>query len=258
MNKHETERCQQIADDNLILLSEVGSTLHGCSVAEQDDLDLMGLCIEPAKCVIGLEPFDQYQFRTQPEGMRSGPGDIDKVIYSLRKWTRLAAAGNPTVLLLCFVPESKVQFRHDPLGKQISSVSELLISRECGRKFLGYLTAQRECMLGLRSKRTNRPELIDQYGFDTKFAYHALRLGFQGCEILEDGKVTLPMRPAVAELMREVRTGRYPKDHVIGWIDSLQERLEHLTSTIDLPEKADMTKVNRWLIEMYQEWWGCH
>ena len=41
----------------------------------------------------------------QPEGARSGAGDLDLVIYSLRKWARLAAQGNPTVLLLLFVPD---------------------------------------------------------------------------------------------------------------------------------------------------------
>ena len=36
--------------------------------------------------------------RTQPEGVRSGPGDLDLIVYSLRKWMRLALTGNPTVL----------------------------------------------------------------------------------------------------------------------------------------------------------------
>jgi RNA repair pathway DNA polymerase beta family len=30
---------------------------------------------------------------------RSGAGDLDVIIYSARKWARLALAGNPTVLL---------------------------------------------------------------------------------------------------------------------------------------------------------------
>ena len=34
-----------------------------------------------------------------------GLGDLDVVIYSARKWARLALSGNPSVLLLLFVPD---------------------------------------------------------------------------------------------------------------------------------------------------------
>jgi RNA repair pathway DNA polymerase beta family len=33
-----------------------------------------------------------------------GAGDLDVIIYSARKWGRLALAGNPTVLLVLFAP----------------------------------------------------------------------------------------------------------------------------------------------------------
>ena len=64
----------------------------------------MGICIEPPEYVAGLRRFEQWVYRTQPEGARSGPGDIDRTVYSLRKWCRLALAGNPTVMLLLHVP----------------------------------------------------------------------------------------------------------------------------------------------------------
>jgi hypothetical protein len=73
----------------------------------------MAIFLEPPEFLIGLRaavsgsspgPFEHYVERTQPEGSRSGPGDLDLVAYSLRKWLRLALAGNPTVLLLLFSP----------------------------------------------------------------------------------------------------------------------------------------------------------
>jgi predicted nucleotidyltransferase len=39
---------------------------------------------------------------------RSEAGELDVVIYSTRKWARLPLGGNPTVLLLLFVPEDEV------------------------------------------------------------------------------------------------------------------------------------------------------
>lgn len=41
--------------------------------------------------------------------------------------------------------------------------------------------------------QTNRPELVAEHGYDTKFAMHALRLGAQGVELLTTGRITLPV-----------------------------------------------------------------
>jgi hypothetical protein len=53
--------------------------------------------------------FEQYERHTawdRPGGVanRSGAGDLDVIVYSARKWARLALDGNPTVLLVLFVP----------------------------------------------------------------------------------------------------------------------------------------------------------
>src|SRR5947207_13794174 len=56
----------------------------------------MGVFIEPPQCVVGLRgPADHYVYRTQPEGARSGPGDTDLVMYSLRRYLRLAPKPGP-------------------------------------------------------------------------------------------------------------------------------------------------------------------
>src|SRR2546430_5810567 len=105
---HGGEENRRIAETGTILRVLVGSGVHGTAVEGQDDRDEMGICIEGPEYVIGLRSFEQYQFRTQPEGVRSGPGDLDLTIYSLRKWLRLALQGNPTVLLPLFVPDEHI------------------------------------------------------------------------------------------------------------------------------------------------------
>ena len=56
---------------------------------------------------------------------RSGAGDLDVVIYSARKWCRLALAGNPTVLLVLFVPDEEIVFRNEAsqLLSKVGSIS---------------------------------------------------------------------------------------------------------------------------------------
>lgn len=254
-NIHESDRGREIALGNTILRTQVGSGLHGVTVAGTDDIDHMGVCIEPSSCVIGLELFEQYQYRTQPEGVRSGVGDLDLVIYSLRKWTRLAAQGNPTVLLLLFAPRSEWVESKEPFASELQDNSGLFLSKDCGRRFLGYLQAQKERMLGLRSQRTNRPELIDLYGFDTKFAYHAIRLGLQGIELLTTGNITLPMPSPHRQILTDLRKGQYTKKFALDWIDDLTSDLVKLIDTVDLPGSADYQRLNAWLDDVYTEWW---
>src|SRR6202161_2415342 len=173
---HASGAARDIAQRGLILRTQVGSGVHGTAVTGQDDRDEMGICLEPAELVTGLArvprgtdddgwiPFEQYERHTvwdEPGGLsnRSGAGDLDVVIYSARKWCRLALAGNPTVLLLLFVPESEVVYRNE-VGAGLVYNAHRFVSRHAADRFLGYLQSQKAAMTGQVGAHTNRPELI--------------------------------------------------------------------------------------------------
>jgi RNA repair pathway DNA polymerase beta family len=109
---------------------------------------------------------------------RSGAGDLDVIIYSARKWARLALAGNPTVPLVLFVPDSNVVFR-DQAGAELAANAHRFVSRLAAGRYLGYLQAQKAAMTRQAGARTNRPELVAVHGYDAKYAMHALRLALQ-------------------------------------------------------------------------------
>lgn len=251
--RHGTERHRAIADENTILRGQVGSGLHGVTTGA-DDRDEMGICIEPPEAVIGLEKFEQYIYRTQSDGARSGPGDLDLCVYSLRKWTRLAAEGNPSVLLMLWIPDEELTVKTQ-LGAELQAVSELFVTKQAGRKFLGYLNSQREGLEGTHHRHTNRPELIEQYGFDTKYAYHALRLGMQGIQLLTEGEVHLPMLQAHRDALLGVRRGETPLPEVKRWLETLAVSLEYHASISSLPDGPDWARINGWLVDMYQRHW---
>lgn len=251
---HGSQTFRDIAINNEILRGQVGSGLHGVTTGN-DDRDEMGVCIEPPQYVIGNSTFEQYIYRTQPEGVRSGAGDIDLTIYSLRKWARLAAAGNPTVLLLLFIPPHEIVTQTD-VGIDLQAHPERFLSREAALRFAGYMKSQREQMLGIRGKKhTNRPELVDVYGFDTKFAYHMVRLGLQGVELLTTGGITLPIPEPHRTWLRELRNGQHSKDEALGWAADLEAQLMRLASTADLPAHPDRDRIDSWLVDTYQSWW---
>src|SRR5207248_10884604 len=179
-----------IVEAGTILRGTVGSTVHGLHHGGQDDRDEMAVFVEPPEYLIGhrrargirggLYGFEHFVERTQPEGVRSGPGDLDLVAYSLRKYVRLALKGHPTVLLLLFVPD-ELTLVETELGRRLRSLRPAMVSKRAGRGYLGYLRGQKERLLGTRGqKRVNRPELGEAHGFDRKYAMHALRLGYQG------------------------------------------------------------------------------
>jgi len=71
-------------------------------------------------------PFEQFIYRSAAEregraDARSTGGDLDLTICGLRKWTRLALKGNPTVLLLLFTPDDQLMVCDD-LGKELRAL----------------------------------------------------------------------------------------------------------------------------------------
>ena len=170
------------AEPNTILRATVGSRLHGLNLEGTDDTDEIGVCVEPPEYVVGLRQFEQWVYRTQPEGHPSGPKDLDLAIYSLRKWVRLALAGNPTVLLLLFAPPSECRVR-TPTGAELQQMAPSFISRAVALPYLGYFNAQRERLTGERGGRALRKGLALEKptaGYDTKYAMHMVRLGYHG------------------------------------------------------------------------------
>jgi hypothetical protein len=158
--------------------------------------------------------------------------------------------------MLWVPPEEQIVTTSYGIGLQ--SRADLFLSRDCGKRFQGYLKSQREQLLGLRSKHTNRPELIEQFGFDTKFAYHAIRLGIQGCELLSTGKITLPMEDGHRKYLRALRTGYYTKEQALEQIEYYDDELRDLMVKTkgDWPDKPDMKKINQWLMATYRSWWN--
>lgn len=253
--KHSTEEFARIAEQGTVLRCQVGSGVHGLSLDGQNDRDEMGVCVEPPEYVIGLRAFEQYIHRSQPEHTRSGPGDLDLTVYSLRKWTRLALEGNPTVLLPLFVPDHEI-VTITPIGRDLRANAERFLSRRAGERFLGYLRAQRDRMAGTRGgKHTNRPELVERHGFDTKYAYHMVRLGLQGVELLESGSLTLPMPASDRAWLLALRRGEHSRDDALSRAGELEARLEELCRTSHLPESPDTDWADRWLVRSYRQFW---
>lgn len=272
---------RQIAEKGTFLVKEVGSSAHGTNIDTSSDRDLMGVCFQPAEYLLGLLSFDQYIYRTAEVRERyevgsdqrkhggqppSQPGDTDLVIYSIQKYLRLAIGGNPSILAFLFsplrCPEFEISYSYNPQqvnwGEGLENLAKDIASKQAGAKFLGYLRAQKERMLGQRGQmRVTRTHLIELYGYDVKYAMQAIRLGLQGIEFMNTGRLTLPMPVDIANSLKGVRRGELTFSEVIDWIDQLEEELKRAIDSSSLPRTVNSANINRWLVESqtgYFEW----
>jgi uncharacterized protein len=269
---HASEEARRIAEQGTVLRAQVGSGVHGTSISGQDDRDEMGLCLEPPQFVTGLarvpagrsttatvefEQFHRHTVWDQPGGLanRSGAGDLDVVIYSARKWARLALSGNPSVLLLLFVPDEEIVHR-DEIGAELTANAHRFVSTLAAERFLGYLQAQKAGMTGEAGAPTNRPELVAEHGYDTKYAMHALRLGLQGIELLTTGRISLPVPEPDRAYLRAVRRGEVPLREVLGAITDAEARLTALRTDSAVPPDPDRAWVDDWLHRSYVSFWA--
>ena len=249
------EEGRAIAEEHTVLRVLVGSTVHGLAVGGTDDRDEMAIACEPPERALGTQRFEHWIYRTQPEGERSGPGDLDLSVYALHKFAKLCLGGNPTVMLPLFVDDRDC-LAMDDVGRELRANAPLFASRQAGDRFIGYLRAQRERLLGERGQmNVHRPELVEAYGYDTKFGSHAIRLGYQGIEYLTTGRLTLPMSEQARTHIIAIRTGQISLAEVVAEAEELEQELKRLRDKADMPEHPDYVAANALIARLYIQHW---
>ena len=188
-----------------------GSQLHGVKLEGTDDHDIYGVYIETPECCF-WEAFPHFVTSTAPQSERNKAGDVDVICYSLRRFARLAAAGNPTILHMLFTPADS-----DEVFWSRIRIARLVLAKAHALKYKGYADAQLRRMTGERGrgKHGQRPELEQKFGYDVKAGMHVLRLLHEGIEFVSRGWVTLPRPEPERSRLIAVRRGEWSEDRVI-------------------------------------------
>lgn len=245
---------------NMIMLAPAGSEILGLSKKEDSDSDEMGICLESARQLLGFSTFEQDIFRSAAEREQrhdapSQAGDVDLVVYGLRKFVRLALGGNPNIVNMLYIPQRQCKI-YTPFAAELQEMRGDFLSRRVIKAFLGYMTAQRLRLMGLKGqKNVNREELESAYGYDTKYAMHLLRLGLQGVELAAGRGLQFPMRSEHIEYLQNVRNGRTDYARVIKDAQYYENQLEEYLEVGDFPDKPNYKKVEDWLVGVYRRDW---
>jgi hypothetical protein len=237
-----------------ILVVEVGSTAHGTGLPGGEDHDETAIWIESPGDVFALRDYDKRAIsqRTKPNGVPSEPGDTDRNLYTLRHFLSLAASGNPSILLVLWAPV----IQRTPIGTELRMLAPAFVGRHLIPRYRGYMKAQVDRLLGLRGGRHGVfREDTTGIGYDTKYAMHAARLGFQGIELLSSRGLFLPIANPAGEWLRSVRRGEVPRDEWAARVAELDAELVRLASNETIPETADREMIVDWSARTHRCVW---
>ncbi|MEM7033402.1 MAG: nucleotidyltransferase domain-containing protein [Chloroflexota bacterium] len=187
--------------NNVHYLVMMGSIAYGAS-NDSSDMDVYGFCIPPKSTVFphlaGEIPgfgtqkkrFEQWQehhiFDAEEKG---GQGrEYDLSIYSIVKYFNLVMQNNPNMVDSLFVPPHCVLYQTQ-IGQLVRENRQLFLHKGAWHKYKGYAYSQLNKMQNKKSEGKRR-DLVKQYGYDVKFAYHLVRLLLEVEEILETGNLT--------------------------------------------------------------------
>lgn len=179
------------------------------------------------------------------------PDDVDVILYSLRKWASLAAKGNPTSLHFLFTTH---QSHHDT-RQEIFKNTEAFLSRESATQFVGFADDQLKRVTGEkgRGKKGQRPDLEQEFGYDTKAAMHTLRLLYECIELMRDSRIALP-RPE-KDLLIHVRNGGWTLEKLIQEAYQLFAEAKEAQLHSVLPDMIDRNRISRLISDAYLRHW---
>ena len=277
----------QFWETNLILRVLAGSRSHGLATSTSDT-DTRGVCIPPARYLLGLSSFEQHE---DAKG--------DHVVYALSKFVRLAVAGNPNIIESLFVDDEDV-LHVTAAGRRLRDARDVFLTRTVGERFVryamdqlqriqrhyrwlkhppsskprqedwggvqegsrwrfphtdaerGYRGALKEWQQFERWRAERNPAraaLEERHGYDTKHAMHLCRLLKMGREILVDG-VVLVRRPDAAWL-RGIRDGALTYEELIAWARPYVEALPDWIAQSPLPAEPDHLAAEALVVELH-------
>lgn len=149
------------AEKNKILEIVHGSHLYGTSTPESDE-DFVGVFLPPADYVFGLKSVEEVDlgFKDKGDDGKNTAAAVDRKLYEFRKFLRLCLDNNPNILEVLFVNDENIIHVDDRFGKALLEMKEIMPSKRCIPKFIGYANAQKHKMV---IKQDHFNELMSGY-----------------------------------------------------------------------------------------------
>ncbi len=242
----------------------MGSVAYGIA-SDTSDMDVYGWAIPPKEDVFphlrGEIPgfgtpaprFQQFQQHHvhDPDAQAGHGRTYDLTIYGVVKFFALAMENNPNVIDSLFTPVNCV-LHSTRVGDLVRENRRIFLHRGSWSKFKNYAYSQLH-KLSTKIPQGKRAELVEKHGFDTKFAYHVVRLLSEVEMILVEGDIDLQRHN---EPLKAIRRGEWTEERLRRWCAEKEADLERAYAASRLPPTPDEPRIRALLLACLEEHYG--
>lgn len=252
VQKHRSLSKPKWLDTNIQYEVITGSQAYGCSRPESDK-DVQGFCIPPKEMIFPHLAGAIPGFHGTPvQGFELWDNtDPDFTIFGIIKFFNLILNCNPNIIDVLFVPDRCV-IHCTKAGQIVRDNRRLFLSKKAYHSFKGYAYSQSK-KIQTKNPTGKRVELVEKYGYDTKFAYHIVRLMNECRQILETGDLNLE---SDSQQYIAIREGAWKLEYLLNWFDRQVIGLEHAYNTSKLRYGIENTEATRVLMNCLEEHYG--
>jgi uncharacterized protein len=217
-----------------IIKVRVGSHCHGTNMPESDT-DIRSVFIPTKDYFLGLKRCEQIEEKQDGK-------DIEH--WNIHKLISLCLKGNPAALNVLFVRKVD-QLECDEWGLKLYDIRNEFLSRRTISAIIGYCISQiHKLTIGRGAKEGQRGTLIEKYGYDVKFVYHAVMLTNMGIELCKTGDYR-PYRGDIEQhYLRSIRRGEIPLEDVRHQIEENLKTIKTIESICPLPTQPNEERMN--------------
>lgn len=199
------------------LLTVAGSRAYGLARPDSDT-DYRGVYIAPLAEMVGLDDPRGTYVCDEP----------DLAVHELRKFCKLAAAANPSILEVFVSPVEQAT----PEGHRLREALPLFLSRRVAQTHGGYARQQ----LQKAKAAPERPKL----------RLHLVRLMEQGLHLLETGELRVEVDDP--DWLHEI--AGLPMPRLEEFFNARDRQLARALESSPLPEEPDRDAINRLMVEL--------
>ena len=240
----------------------MGSVAYGVS-QDRSDMDIYGFCVPPAPEVFPhlkgevpgfgkpaplFEQFQQHHVRLPQD-----PTVYDLNIYSIVRFVSLCMDNNPNMIESLFTPEACV-LHTSAAGKRFRAARSSMLHKGLWPKFKGFTMSQLHKMHIKHPKpQSKRAALVEAFGYDVKFGYHAVRLLDFADQLLTQADLDMTRQ---RDTLVAIRQGAWTQARLVSYCEEEMARLEEVCASSHLPDASDERAVRALLLECLEEEYG--
>lgn len=221
--------------DNMHYITMMGSVAYGVS-GDSSDIDIYSFCIPPKEDLFphlrgeivgfGDAVHANNRFKLHQEHHIKDPGsrkEYDINVYNIVDFFQMVMENNPNVIDSLFTPQFCV-LHATRVGQMVRENRKIFLHLGSWHTFKGYAYSQlKKC--GSKNRTGKRKKVVEEVGFDPKFAYHILRNLNEIEQILTEGDLDLQRN---REQLKAIRRGDWSLEQIEEYFDKKEIELETL------------------------------